>query len=76
MMFIIKSNVKITLFYSKHLKKYKTIGCYCYSIDFKHGKLILLYTVFGIFFLKEYYSMSFLYIFNIFRRKSNITQTI
>jgi len=46
MMFIIKSNMKITLFHSKHLKKYKKIGFYCYSIDFKHGKLILLNTVF------------------------------
>ncbi|XP_003240691.1 valine--tRNA ligase isoform X1 [Acyrthosiphon pisum] len=38
MMFIIKSNMNITLFHSKHLKKYKRIGCYCYSIDFKHGE--------------------------------------
>jgi len=37
-MFIIKSNMKIILFHSKHLKKYKRIGCYYYSIDFKHGK--------------------------------------
>jgi len=48
MMFIIKSNMNITLFHSKHLKKYKRIGCYCYSIDFKHGKLILLNAVFYI----------------------------
>lgn len=46
MMFILKNNMKITLFHSKHLKKYKRIGCCCYSIDFKHGKLILLSTVF------------------------------
>lgn len=35
-MLIVKSN-KIVFLNYKHLKKLKRIGCYCYSIDFRHG---------------------------------------
>lgn len=40
-MFVTQNNMKILLLSSKYQKKFRRIGCYYYSIDFKYGELFL-----------------------------------